>query len=86
MFPQQCFRNNVSSFAGAISSARTSTSVISAGKCETRRHSTTNFSENIAVAQTSYRKVRSFIILRSGKGLTSFNKNNRANFSGEKKK
>ena len=30
--------------------------------------------------------VRSFIILRSQEGLTSFNKNNRANFSGEKNK
>ena len=28
---------------------------------------------------------RSCIILRSGEGLTSFNKNNSANFSGEKK-
>ena len=28
--------------------------------------------------------VRSFIILRSGEGLTSFNKNGRANFSGKK--
>ena len=28
----------------------------------------------------------SFIILRSGKGLTSFNKENSAKFSGEKKK
>ena len=37
------------------------------------------------MAKTSYRKVRGFIILRSGEGLTSFNKNNRANFSGEKK-
>ena len=30
--------------------------------------------------------VRSFIILQSGEGLTSFNKDNSANFSGEKKK
>ena len=29
--------------------------------------------------------VKSFIILRSGGGLTSFNINNRANFSGEQK-
>ena len=36
------------------------------------------------MAKTSYRKVRSFIILRSGEGLTSYNKKNRANFSGEK--
>ena len=37
------------------------------------------------MAKTSYGNVRSFIILRSGEGLSSFNKNNRANFSGEKK-
>ena len=30
--------------------------------------------------------VRSFIILQPGEGLTSFNKDNSANFSGEKKK
>ena len=30
--------------------------------------------------------VRSFIILQSGEGLTSFNKDNSANFSGEKKR
>ena len=56
------------------SSARASTSVISAGKRDSRRHSTARFSENVVVAKTSYRKVRSFIILRSGEGLTSFNK------------
>ena len=30
--------------------------------------------------------VRGFVILRPEEGLTSFNKANRANFSGEKKK
>ena len=65
------------------SSARASTTVISAGKRDGRRHSTTSFSENVVVAKTSYRNVRSYH-LRSGEGLTSFNKNNRANFSGEK--
>ena len=59
-----------------------STSVISAGQRESRRHSTTSFSENVVVAKTSYRKVRGFIILRSGEGLTSFNKKKSANFSG----
>ena len=38
------------------------------------------------MAKPSYQKVRSFNTLRSGEGLTSFNKNNRANFSGEKGK
>ena len=67
------------------SSARASTNIISAGKRESRRHSATSFSENVVVAKRSYRIVRSFIILRSGESLTSFNRNNRANFSGEKK-
>ena len=40
------------------SSARASTSVISAGKRDSR-HSTTSFSENVVVAKTSYRKVGS---------------------------
>ena len=38
------------------------------------------FSENVEVMETSYQ-----IILRSGQGLTSSNKENSANFSGEKK-
>ena len=32
------------------------------------------------------RRLESFVILRSREGLTSFNKNNHVNFSGEKKK
>ena len=31
------------------------------------------------------RRLESFVILRSREGLTSFNKNNHVNFSGEKK-
>ena len=30
------------------------TNVILAGKCDTHRHSTTSFSENVVVAKTSY--------------------------------
>ena len=49
-------------------------------------HSTMSFSENVAVAETSYQNnVRSFILLRSGEGLISSNKGNSANFSGKKK-
>ena len=48
---------------------RASTSVILAGKGNSCRHSTMNFSENVVVVKTSYRKVTSFIILRSGEGL-----------------
>ena len=40
--------------------------------------------ENV-VAETSYQNnVRSFIILRSGEGVTYFTKSNSANFSSEK--
>ena len=41
-------------------------------------HSTRGVGENVVAMETR------FIILHSGEGLTSFNKNNRANFSGEK--
>ena len=60
-----------------------------AGKRDSRRHSTTGLSEN---DQREYRSggkkltdVRSFIILRSGEGLTSFSINNRTSFFGEKR-
>ena len=45
---------------------------------------TMSFSENInvVVTETSLSTIRSFIVLRSGKGLTSFNEDNSANFSG----
>ena len=41
-----------------------------------------SFSENVVVTETSLSTIRSFNILRSGKGLTSFNEDNSANFSG----
>ena len=69
---------NVSILSSLIpSSARAWTSVILAGKPDSRRHSTTGFSE--------LSNVRSFIILRSRVGLTSFNTDNSAIFSNEKK-
>ena len=37
-----------------LSIARAGTSVILAGKLDSRRHSTTGYSENVAVAGTSY--------------------------------
>ena len=55
------------------------TSVILAGKRDSRRHSTTRFSENVAD------KWRSFIILRSGEDLTSFNKDNCSDVSSKKR-
>ena len=48
---------------------------------DSHHHSTTSFKENVIVVET-----RNFIILRSGEGLTSSNKDNSVNFSGEKKK
>ena len=62
-----------------LRSASVSTSVILAGKGDSRRRSTTRFSENVAD------KWRTFIILRSGEDLTSFNKDNSRNFYSEKK-
>ena len=65
------------------------TSIISAGKRNSRRLSTSSFFENVAVAENGGNKlsnVRRFIILLSGKGLTSFTINNRTNFFGEKNK
>jgi len=37
-----------------LRSAGAQTNVILAGKCDSRRHSTTSFSKNVAVAKTSY--------------------------------
>ena len=36
-----------------LSSTRVRTNVILAGKCDSHRHSTTSFSENVVVAKTS---------------------------------
>ena len=44
-----------------LSSARARTKVILAGKCGSRRHSTTSFSENVVVAETSYKMLELFI-------------------------
>ena len=56
-----------------------------AGKRGSRRHSTTSFGESVVVAGTSYQKFRSFSILLSGEGSTSFNNDHIVNVSGEKK-
>ena len=42
----------------SVLSARTRTSVILAGKRGSRRHSTTSFSENVEVAETSYQMLQ----------------------------
>ena len=62
------------------------TSVILAGKSDSRRHSTTSFSKNVVVGGNKLSDVRSFNILLSGEGLTSFSIYNRTNFFGEQKK
>ena len=59
-----------------VSSARAWTSVIFAGKRGSRRHFTTSFTEL---------NVRNFSILQSGEVFTSFNNDDSAYFSGEKK-
>ena len=59
-----------------VSSARAWTSVILAGKRGSRRHFTTSFTEL---------NVRNFSILQSGEVFTSFNNDDSAYFSGEKK-
>ena len=60
-----------------------------AGKRDSRRHSTTGLSENdqreCRSGGNKLTDVRSFIILRSGEGLTSFSINNRTSFFGEKR-
>ena len=66
----------------SVLSARTS--VILAGKSGSRRHSTTSFSENVEVAETSYQMLQVLSLFGSGEGVTSFTKGNRANFSSEK--
>ena len=73
-----------------LSIAQAWTSVILAGKRDSRRHSTRSFSENdqreCRSGGNKLTDVRSFIILRSGEGLTSFSINNRTDFFGEKSK
>ena len=49
-----------------LSSARARTNVILVGKCESHRHSTTNFSENVVVAKTRCYEIYHLAI---GRGL-----------------
>ena len=65
-----------------VSSARAWGSVILEGKRGSGRQSTTRGRSG----GNKLSDVRSFIILLSGEGLTSFNNDNSTNFSGEKKK
>ena len=67
-----------------VSSTRAWAGVILARKRGSRRHSTTSLSE-CRSGENKKSNVRSFIILQSGEALTSFNNDNSANLSGEKK-
>ena len=71
-----------------LSIAHPWTSVISAGKSDSRRHSTTSFSENVVVVGTSYQMldVLSFCYRVSAYSVTSFSIHNRTNFFSEQKK
>ena len=63
------------------------TSVILAGKRNSRRHFFTIFRENVVVAEKSYQKLEFLSFLRSGEGLVSvlvsFNEHNSDNFSSD---
>ena len=65
-----------------LSIAHAWTSVILAGKRDSLCHSPTGFSESVVLMETSY---KGFIILRPGDGLSSFNKDDSANFLVKKK-
>ena len=51
-----------------------------------RCYSTTSFSESVVVAGTSYQMLEVLAFCNLERGSTSFNNDNSANFSGEKKK
>ena len=58
---------------------------ILAGKRSNRRHSPTSFSENVVLADTSYEVLYRLNYFAAERySLTSFNKDNSANFFGEK--
>ena len=57
---------------------------VGGGGRDSRRHSTTSFSKNVMVAETSLQMLQ-VLAFAIGKGLNLFpNKYNSANFSGEK--
>jgi len=58
-----------------------------AGKRRSSCHSTTGFGDNVVVAETRYQmsQVLSFSNRERAYNVTSFNKNDRGNFSGDEK-
>ena len=54
------------------------------GKRDSRRHSATSFSKNVTLVGHKLLSIIGFTILQQGDNLTSFNKDNRANFFGQK--
>ena len=67
-----------------ISCVRVRTNVILAGKCDSHRHSSTSFSENVVVAKTSYQMLQILSFIDRERAF-SFKGNKRSNFRGEKK-
>ena len=76
--------DNENAIFSILSSARARTKVILAGKCGSRFHSTTSFSENVIVAEKSYKMLESFFDRE--RAVTSFTTDRSANFLGEKKR
>ena len=60
------------------------TSIILAGKSGSRRHSATSFTGNVFGGGNKLSNVRGSIILESGEGETSINRDNSAHFCKEK--
>ena len=54
------------------------------GKRDSRRHSATSFSKNVMLVGHKLLSIIGFTILRLGDNLTYFNKDNSANFFGQK--
>ena len=63
-FKDENYENEIFSI---LSGARARTNVILAGKCDSHRHSSTSFNENVLVAKTSYQMfgILSFCYRRS---------------------
>ena len=66
-----------------LSCARVRTNVILAEKCDSHRHSSTSFSENVVVARTSYHMLE-ILSFSDRERAFSFKGNKRSNFRGEK--
>ena len=68
-----------------LSSARARTNVILAGRCGSRRQSTTSFSENVVVAGTSYPMLEILLVSDQKRASSPSTEISELNFGGEKK-